>query len=189
MLFRSVAGTTDPFTGSQFFSDNPSADNTFAASDIAAFLANGTALTLQANNDITLAAASDIITTPVSGNGGDITLQAGRSVMLNSNINSANGNITIVANETAANGVFDAHRSAGAAEIRMAPGTTINSGTGNISLTLSTGAGLTNNQSGAIEVANLTTTTGSVSVVNTGSGVGGGPIDMVATPARSEEHV
>ena len=32
-------------------------------------------------------------------------------------------------------------------------------------------------------MANLTTTTGSVSVVNTGSGVGGGPIDMVATPA------
>ena len=165
------------------FSDNAASTVTITPGQITQITNTGTAIVLQANNDITLAAASDIITVPVMGNGGDITMQAGRSVLLNSNIKSANGNVTIIANETAANGVFDAHRSAGAAEIKMASGTSIDAGTGNINLTLSTGAGLTNNQSGAIEIASLTTTTGSVSVINTGSVVGGGSIDMVAAPA------
>ncbi len=164
------------------FSDSAASTVTITPGQITQITNTGTSVVLQANNDITLNAGSDIITVPLAVNGGDITLQAGRSVLLNSSIKSANGNVTIVANETAANGVFDAHRDPGAAEIKMASGTSIDAGSGNINLTLSTGAGLTNNQSGAIEIASLTTT-GNVSVINTGSVVGGGPVDMVATPA------
>jgi filamentous hemagglutinin family protein len=178
-----------PATG-QTFSSNPGADVTITPSAIEAITNTGTALVLQANNDITLNPGSDVVTS-AGGTGGALTLQAGRSVVLNSSITTDNGAMTIVANERAANGVIDANRDPGAATITMAAGTTINAGTGNISLTLNDGTGLTNPTSGNIVLASLTSS-GLVSVQNlgptatsgiltSGGAVSGGSVALTAT--------
>jgi hypothetical protein len=127
---------------------------------------------LQANNDITLNPNSDIVST-ATGTGGALTLQAGRSVVLNSSISSGGGAVTIVANESATNGVIDANRDPGTASIIMAPGTIIKTGAANISLTLNDGQGLTNSTSGNITLGSLTTS-GNVLVQNIGPTPGSG---------------
>jgi hypothetical protein len=167
-----------PATG-QTFSSNPGSDVTITPASIIGITNTGTALTLQANNDITLNANSDIVTS-AGGAGGALTLQAGRSVALNSIITTDNGALTIVANERVANGVIDANRDPGAATIAMAPGTTINAGTANISLMLNDGAGLTNPTSGNITLANLITG-GAVSVQNLGPTAGSGIVNGSGT--------
>ncbi|MBN8827984.1 MAG: filamentous hemagglutinin N-terminal domain-containing protein [Sphingobacteriia bacterium] len=113
----------------------------------------GTAVTLQANNDITI--NSPLTANNGGGNGGNLTLQAGRSVLINANVTSDNGNITIIGNETTADGVIDAQRDAGAATITMATATTLDAGAGNISITLKDGAGKTNTTSGDITLSSL----------------------------------
>ncbi|MDP3840811.1 MAG: filamentous hemagglutinin N-terminal domain-containing protein, partial [Methylococcales bacterium] len=65
----------------------------FNPSTLAATLALGTNIVLQANNDITLDADIN-----VSGNnGGILTLKAGRNITLNARINTANGNFSAIA--------------------------------------------------------------------------------------------
>ena len=97
------SGRLQIFDGSGLFNTtfayNPSGDATISPAAITAITNTGTAVTLQANNDITLAVASDIVTT-APGTGGAITLQAGRSIALNSNITTDGGTLTLVANET-----------------------------------------------------------------------------------------
>jgi hypothetical protein len=127
--------------GTQTFGTNPSGSVTITPAQITAITNTGTAVVLQANSDITLAAASDIVTNNPSGNGGDLTLQAGRSVFLHSNIVTDDGNLTVVANEAVANGVDAANRDAGQAVISMADGTAINAGTGNVAMHLRDTAG------------------------------------------------
>ncbi len=78
-------------------------------------LDTGAAVTLQASNDITISNA--ITADNPSGNGGDLTLQAGRSLLINANITTDNGNLTLTANDTVANGVVDADRDSGSAVI------------------------------------------------------------------------
>ena len=68
-----------------------------------------------------------------------------------------------------ANGVQDMHRDP--AVIDMANNVTINVGTGNVSMTISTGAGLTNSTSGNIFLENITTS-GTVTVANNGPTAG-----------------
>ncbi len=90
---------------------------------ISATLAGGTAVTLQASNDITV--NSNIM---VAGSaGGALTLQAGRNINLNSVITTANGNFTASAGDAAATG---SGRVAGAASINFGTGSAINVGTG-----------------------------------------------------------
>ncbi|MBP6785031.1 MAG: filamentous hemagglutinin N-terminal domain-containing protein, partial [Verrucomicrobiales bacterium] len=136
------------------FSDNPADNITITAATITAITNTGTSIILQANNDITVNSA--ITTNNPSGDGGGITMQAGRSILLNASITTDNGSLTLVANETLANGVVDAHRDAGNAVITMASGTSINAGTGTVSLTLADGAGKTNLGSGAITLRGIT---------------------------------
>jgi hypothetical protein len=66
-------------------------------------------------------------------------MQAGRSIIVNADIFTNNGNLTLSANETAANGVINAYRDPGQAVISIAPGVTLNSGTGDTTLILGTG--------------------------------------------------
>jgi trimeric autotransporter adhesin len=154
------------------FADNAAGTTTISPASIVSLTNNGTAVTLQANNDITLNVSSPI-TTSASGAGGSITLQAGRSIALSSSITTDNGALTLVANERTANGVVDAQRAAGTAVITMASGTTINAGSAEINVTLNDGAGLTNSTSGAITLGNLTTT-GQAVVRNLGPTAGSG---------------
>ena len=111
-------------------------------------LNTGTAVVLQANNDITL--DNPLIINNPSGNGGNLTFQAGRSIFINENITTDNGDLTLIANETLANGVIDAQRDMGNAEIVLADGIELDTGEGDINITLNTGEGLTHNRSGTI---------------------------------------
>ncbi|MDD3371139.1 MAG: hypothetical protein PHE27_04855, partial [Alphaproteobacteria bacterium] len=117
----------------------------------------GTAVTLQASNSITV--NSDITVTPSSGDGGALTFQAGNSILINADITTANGDLTLIANDTTADGVVDAYREAGAASITMADGTALNAGTGDISISLLDGSGNTNNTVGTITLGTLSAST------------------------------
>ena len=125
-------GFTNPLT----FADNTAATSTITPAQITAITNTGTAVVLQANTDITLAASSNIVTNNPGGAGGAITMQAGRSVLLNSSITTDNGNLTITANDA---GAQAAHRDAGAGGITMMTGTSLNAGTGTVALTVGTG--------------------------------------------------
>jgi hypothetical protein len=130
-------------------------------------LNSGTAVVLQASNDITV---NDPITVSAGDKGGALTLQAGRSIVLNANITTDNGALTLIANDELANGVVDAERDPGNAVISMAPGTSLDTGSGPLSVDLRDGAGLTNSTSGAITLQSVTA--GSVSVANNGPSAG-----------------
>jgi len=120
-----------PSTGLAF-ADNADTDSTIDPSAITYITNQGSAVELQANNDITVNTA--ITTTPTIAAGGSITLKAGRSILLNANITTGNGDITLTANDPSANLTY---RESGAAEITMAAGTSINAGTGTVSITMS----------------------------------------------------
>jgi filamentous hemagglutinin family protein len=144
-------------TGTSFplnFSSTPGESNLLQASTLLAILNAGTSVTLQANNDITLSTALSVNNS--AGNGGHLTLQAGRSILLNANATTDNGNLTLIANDTAAYGVVNAYRDTGAAHITQAAGTSINAGTGTVSINLRNGAGNTHNTAGAITLASIT---------------------------------
>ncbi|MEQ9235742.1 CHAT domain-containing protein [Coleofasciculus sp. E2-BRE-01] len=121
-------------------------------------LNTGTAVVLQANNDITITLDNPLIINNPSGNGGDLTFQAGRSIMINADIFTDNGDLNLIANETLANGVVDAQRDMGNAEIVLADGITLDTGEGDINITLNTGEGLTHNQSGTITLEGIINT-------------------------------
>ena len=169
--FPGEAGTTPSggtyggrvFVGSQSLGIVPPlSSQTFAAetgqtvtldSNVAGTLSTGASVTLQASNDITL--SSPITANNPGGNGGNLLLQAGRRVLLNANITTANGNLTLTANDTAADGVVNADRQSGSAGICMAAGTTLNVGSGTLAINLLNGAGNTYNAVGVATLANV----------------------------------
>jgi len=161
-ILRAVVpdGWDNPLT----FNNNSGSKSTLTAASITTLLNAGTAVTLQANNDITL--STTLTANNTGGDGGALTLQAGRSILLNDSITTDNGSLALTANETRANGVVDAYRDAGAAIITMADGKTINAGTGAVSISLADGAGKTHADSGAITLQGVTA--GSLSVANNG---------------------
>jgi CHAT domain-containing protein len=130
------------------FANLPGASVTFSPSFLQRTLNTGTAVVLQANNDITL--DNPLIINNPSGNGGNLTFQAGRSIFINENITTDNGDLNLIANETLANGVVDSQRDSGKADIVLANGIELDTGEGDINITLNTGEGLTHNQSGTI---------------------------------------
>jgi hypothetical protein len=130
-------------------------------------LNTGTAVVLQASNDITVNAP---ITVSAAGHGGALTLQAGRSLVLNASITTDTGGLTLIANDQLANGVVDSQRDPGPAVLAMAPGTTLDTGSGTLTVELRDGVGLTNRDSGAITLQ--TVSAGSVSVLNNGPSAG-----------------
>ncbi len=147
-----LVGLTDP---SQFTFARAAGDTlTVGANFITNTLNTGTAVVLQASNDLTVGA--DVIANNPLGNGGALTLQAGRSVLINADITTDGGNLTIVANELLSAGVINAQRDAGAAVLNMGVGADINAGTGNVRLTLASGAGKTNATSGDMTLRNVT---------------------------------
>src|SRR5260370_13233213 len=116
-------------------------------------LNTGGAVILQASNDITINAA---ITVSAGGSGGALTLQAGRSILINANITTDNGDLTLIANDQLASGVVDSQRDPGNAVIMMALGTTLDTGTGSLTVELRDGDGKTYADSGAITLQTLT---------------------------------
>jgi filamentous hemagglutinin family protein len=119
IVFSNATGTTIPV-------------NVGAGFGLAATLALGTNITLQANNDITLNTGTTIDASNTKGNnGGNLILQAGRNISLNASINTANGNFTAIAGDPSA---IATDRDLGTATIALNSGATINAGTGKVTL-------------------------------------------------------
>ncbi|WP_017718458.1 CHAT domain-containing protein [Kamptonema formosum] len=108
-------------------------------------------VTLNAHNDITV--SEPIKTSSVS----NLALNAGRSININADIDTSggNGNITLRGNKNEANPNY---RESGPGNVTMAPGTTLNAGSGNIAIQLGTLG-----QVGNITLSNINTT-GSLTV-------------------------
>ncbi len=176
----SGAGAVYLFTGTDLLSTGASYASSstdsvqIGATDIANLLDDGTAVTLQASNDITVLEAITVTGSP--GSIGALTLEAGRSILINADITTTaggvSGAVSLFANDTLANGVIDGQRDAGDAEITMATGTHINAGTAAVSIELRDGAGKTNTASGDITLDDITG--GTISAVNNGSTAGSG---------------
>jgi filamentous hemagglutinin family protein len=133
------------FGGTLLFNDPGSDPNPtiLAASQIASILNSGTAVLLQAGNDITVNAAIDASGTTIAN--GSLTMQAGRSILVNESITNLNrdGNnrsIALIANDPAAPA---GQRDPGLGELRVAPGKSITGG-GDVLLSVldATGAGI-----------------------------------------------
>ena len=147
------------------FTESPATSFTGAsgidASVVIAILSGGSPVVLQANNDITI--SQQIVNLAGGPSGGALTLSAGRSVLINADINTDDELLTIIANATVAS-----DRDAGAAAIIMADGTTLNAGTNTIDIDLNASGA---QQSGNIVLENLMSTnaTGGVTVLHDGT--------------------
>lgn len=151
------------------FAENSIVTASITVGDLTAQLNAGTAVTLQANNSIGV--YGEILVNNPAGNGGALTLQAGRSIFINQNITTDNGNLNLYANETLANGVIKAQRTTGGATITIASGKTLNAGTGTVDINLKDGAGidkggskitLSNITAANLNVTNTTTANGNI---------------------------
>ena len=132
------------YSGGLGFSDSPGADATISAQTVATMLNAGTKVSLQANNDIVVIAA---VSTSSAAAG--LRLEAGRSVLVNANINLNGGDLTLIANSQFANASY---RDAGNAELRTANGVTLSNSGGFVGALMDTGTG---SAGGAIELGNV----------------------------------
>ncbi|MGA2188063.1 MAG: YDG domain-containing protein [Steroidobacteraceae bacterium] len=177
----SVTVSPNPLT----FGTTPGTDSVIAPSAITALTSAGTAVTLQANNDLTI--NSSIFTTG-SATGGALTFQAGRSITVNATVTSDNGNITFSANDA---GAVSAYRTAGTIA-NFTNNSTINAGTGIVSITMGTfndlsgtiGSGNVN--AGALIIAHNGPTAGAVSgAIDLGQSNILGNLTITANSARN----
>lgn len=148
--FTGVGGDTT--TGLLGFASNTGTDVVITPATLTGLLNAGTDVTLQASNDITVLKA---VTTSASGQGGDLTLEAGRSVRIYAPITTDNGNFTAIANQTLAGGVMDADCSTCVSQIVMAPGTSVDTGTGTLTLSVLNSTDKTANAAGPLVVGDL----------------------------------
>jgi len=162
------AGAVYLFDAPTQFSQESSGSFNFDADLIHQIVNSGTDLTLQANNDITINEA--IQSNNPNGSGGALILQAGRSILINADIFTDDGNLTLLANEAVASGVINSSRDAGDAVITIDSNVTLNLGSGSFSATLGSGEGLDDSSRGNITLGNLIA--GSVQIQNDGSSGG-----------------
>ncbi|MCP5145320.1 MAG: filamentous hemagglutinin N-terminal domain-containing protein [Gammaproteobacteria bacterium] len=158
------------------FSGNPNGSLTLTNLQIQDFLNGGASLSLEANTDIVTSVGADINAT-----GGSLSLRAGRSILINSNISVPS--LTLAANLTATDGVVSTSRDPGPGEIwllgALLGGNSISVGGENIYLQptlvngVATVSGIT--AQGALNLS----ATGDV--VIDGAAVSGGTLDVTAT--------
>ena len=142
------------------FANNLGGTSVILASGAGSVSAQVSNVVLQASNDITFSSPVNIVNA-----GTTLTAAAGRAININANVSTNNADIKMLANETTANGVVGADRTAGAGGINMAAGVTVSAGTGNIFFTVGTGAG----HGGATTASNLVfenLTAANVSIIN-----------------------
>jgi hypothetical protein len=112
----------------------------------------GTNVTLQSNDDITI--DSPIAETP-TGKPGSLTLEAGRSILINAGVNTAGGNLSLIANDTVADGVINSERDPGDADITMTSGATLDTGSGSLLVDLEQSTDKTNNRRGTVTLLGI----------------------------------
>ncbi|MEG8038622.1 YDG domain-containing protein [Sphingomonas sp. LR60] len=158
---------------------------TIAPSLIEKSLNNGTSLVLQASSNIFI---NDAIAT--AGNAtGNLTLEAGHSIAGGADISLGAGNLTLLANSSVANGVVDAQRDAGNAEIALASSTITTTGAVSIKLALSTdktyndasNIALGTIHAGTVDVRNLGSASGSLTLNGAITATGSGTSILLAT--------
>ena len=155
--------------GDLLFADNAAGTSNVSVTALQIALSTGQSISFEASNDITLQSALTV--NNPAGAGGALSLRAGRSILLNASISADNGNLTLIGNSGGSDlATVNANRLAGAAAITMAPGTSINAGTGAVSISLANGAGLTIPTSGAITLGSISA--GSINVSNAGPTTG-----------------
>ncbi|HEV7610196.1 MAG TPA: filamentous hemagglutinin N-terminal domain-containing protein, partial [Steroidobacteraceae bacterium] len=148
------------------FSDTPAVDSTIAPTTITAMTNAGTAVVLQANNDITI--NSSIVSINPSGNGGALTFRAGRSITLNGSVSSDDGNISFTVNDAGA----DSNRIA-ATDAVFVNNSLIDAGDGTLTITMGT-----KDQSGVISVGQVTAGTFNIVQNSLGGTAASGAIDL-----------
>jgi hypothetical protein len=126
---------------------------TVAPSFLTRALDAGTDVTLQSNDDITI--DSPITETP-TGKPGSLTLEAGRSILINAGVNTAGGNLSLIANDTVADGVINSERDPGNANITMTSGATVDTGSGSLLVDLKQSTDKTNNGRGTVTLLAIT---------------------------------
>ena len=147
--FAGATGTAGIETVNSFSTDSTSS-NAIGSGTIQDLLQAGTDVYLRANQDITVSNAIS-----VSGSsGGDLSLLAGRDITINSNITTANGDLTLRANTSTSYGVVDSQRGSGTADISN--NATISAGNGTVTAIIDGGVGLTNDQPGSISLGTIT---------------------------------
>ncbi|MFG6430456.1 YDG domain-containing protein [Roseateles sp. LYH14W] len=154
-LFAGTTGglNTVGFSGGTLgFSANTGADVVITPAALTALLNAGTSVTLQASNDITV--LRDINVSAI-GTGGNLKLEAGRSVHLRANIDTDGGNFTAIANQSVANGVVDNDCSTCTAVISQAAGTSVDVGGGHLWMDLRNSTDKTSNDAGTVRLSNL----------------------------------
>lgn len=114
------------------FSSNPGDNLNISATSLAHALSLGTDIALQANNDITITSA--ITVNNPNGDGGNLSLFAGRDLLVNASIFTDNGDLTLVAGDPRANA---AYRGTGERVVVLGRdagnvGVTLDLGTGNL---------------------------------------------------------
>ncbi|MBE9128907.1 MULTISPECIES: CHAT domain-containing protein [unclassified Coleofasciculus] len=139
------------------FGENPGEDVTFDADQITGL--TGT-VTLQANNDITV--DEDII----SGSINDLELQAGRSIILNATIELGGGNFSALINNE--NAIANS-RDPGNAQFLMNAGSQILTNGGNVTIDHGTFANLDVGEVDIINGATINSGTGNISITGTGT--------------------
>jgi len=145
------------------FSANANGNSTVKASGANSISSQNSGVILQATNDITFTDAVSM-----TFNNRNLTIQAGRSVLINANISTTSGKITITANDSA--GVNN--RDGGAGNITMGSGVTLNSGGDTITLTIgSTATGLYT--PGTVTLGNLTAAGSTITLNAAGAGAFG----------------
>jgi hypothetical protein len=148
---------------------------TLAPSWIEETLARGLDVTLEASNDITVTDA--LLVVNAGGDGGNLTLSAGRAIELDANITTDNGDLTLIANDLLGSGVVNAQRDSGPGGITWTSGT-VSAGQGSVWLEVRDGAGKTEAQSGTLEL-------GAVSAAEVFAQVTGAPLDLVGAVSAS----
>ncbi len=156
---RFLFGSTpsDPLSAGTDYGDNPGEDSLFEVVDIRDLLNGGTDVVLRASNDINWSAG---LTVDFGEDRGDLALSAGRSVNIGGHINIGDSNLTVVANDSLANGVVDGDRDPGPGEINSFNAVlsgSIGSGAsgGNIDLKIGDGAGVTNGLAGGMRLSSI----------------------------------
>ncbi len=120
---------------------------TVAPSFLTRDLDAGTDVTIQSNDDITIDSPIDETS---SGTPGSLTLEAGRSILINAGINTDGANLSLIANDSVADGVVNSERDPGDADITMASGATLNTGSGTLNVDLEQSTDKTNNDRGSV---------------------------------------
>lgn len=120
-LFSQVAS---PVPSILTFSNSPSTDYSIKATALAAALASGTSITLQASNDISVTS----LLSAGAGPAGELLLYAGRNIRFDADVRIGSRDLGVIANASAADGVIGAHRDAGQGGFTMAPGVSVVAG-------------------------------------------------------------